>query len=348
MRISVAMATYNGEKYIREQIESILKQTVIPDEIIISDDGSQDRTVDIIKEIAASDYSNIHLYEDNPRHGFAFNFGHAVSHCSGDVLFLCDQDDIWHPQKVEHVVNVYCRYTDALCVFHNAVSVDTFGKPSHVLFNSYIQSFAERYPVGEIVKVSSNPNCEIAASGPLINGMVMSVSRKLLETAFPFPPIPSQHDGWLWFCSEALDGCYFLNEVLTNRRLHFDNTSGAGGRRFGIRQIKKVLHNMANQNDIARNRIICAQYMQTYIQTHCKQDDIGAMSALSTLLRVSEIGQTELYAAKSGRLLGAFILTRLFVKDIRYRKSGGKAFLYELADILLRSKKDRIRGMGNC
>ena len=342
--ISVAIATYNGEKYIAEQVFSILNQTVVPDEIVISDDGSKDKTVEILREIAHS-FPNISIYTDNPRHGFAFNFGHAVSKCSGDILFLSDQDDIWDSKKVEHIAEVYCRYPDALCVFHNAASVDSDGKPNHILFNSFIQSLADSLPIGEVKKVNGYPNCEKAASAPLVNGMVMSVSRELLKTAFPFPPISSQHDGWLWFCSEALDGCYYLNEILTNRRLHTDNTSGAGRQGFGISRVKKVFHNIAKQNDVARTRFLYAQYMQEYIHMHCSDDNAGAMHALPTISRVSEIGRTEISAASSGRLLGAIKLIKLYVCDIRYRRSGGKIFLYELTNILVRSKKKRLESL---
>lgn len=342
--ISVAIATYNGEKYIAEQIDSILKQTIVPDEIVISDDGSKDSTADIIREIANAN-PNISIYMDNPRRGFAYNFAHAISHCSGDILFLCDQDDIWDSKKVEHIVEVYCRYPDALCVFHDASSIDFSGKPNHVLFNSYIQSLAAPLHTGEIVKVSGYPNCEIAATAPLINGMVMSISRDLLKTAFPFPPISTQHDGWLWFCSEALDGCYYLNEILTKRRLHTNNTSGAGKHGFGIRRIKKIYHIILRHNDCARTRILYAKYMQEYIQLHCTKDNIGAMHALPTIERILEIGRNEISAAKSGRLSGAVKLIRLFIRDVRYRGSGWKAFFYELADILLRSKKARLHSL---
>ena len=342
-KISVAIATYDGEKYIQEQIESILNQTVVPDEIIISDDGSTDRTVDLLQEIADSHPSiNIYIYTDNPHHGFAFNFGYAVSHCSGDVLFLCDQDDIWNRQKVEHIIDVYYQYKDALCVFHNATSIDSDGKPINDLFSTYVQSLANQHPIGGIIKVPGDPNCEKAASTPLINGMIMSVSKELLSTAFPFPPIASQHDGWLWFCAEALDGCYYLNEVLTYRRLHKNNTSGVGKQGFGKQRIKKILHNMMRQNDVARSRILYSQYMQRYIQLNCSEDNIGAMKALPTLSHVLKIGETELAAASSGRLSGAIKLLNLYIKDVRYRKSGSKIFLYELTNILLLSKKKRI------
>lgn len=173
----------------------------------------------------------------------------------------------------------------------------------------------------------------------------MSVSRKLLNTAFPFPPIPSQHDGWLWFCSEALDGCYYLNEILTSRRLHSNNTSGVGRQGFGIRRLNKIFQRITTQNEYARTRIVYSQYMQDYIQSHCTKDNAGAMHALPTIMRIAEIGRIELLAASSGRVSGAIQLINLYLNNARYRKSGGKMFLYELADILLRSKKKRLESM---
>lgn len=341
--ISVAMATYNGEKYIREQLESILNQTVVPDEIVISDDGSTDRTVEIAHDIAQSCQANIKIYTDNPRHGFAFNFGYAISHCSGSILFMCDQDDIWDPRKVEHIVDVYCQYPDALCVFHNAVSVDSDGKPSQKLFNEYVQKLSDEHCIGEIAKVPGDPNCEVAASAPLINGMIMSVSRKLLDTALPFPPISSQHDGWLWFCAEAQDCCYFRNEVLTFRRLHNENTSGAGRQGFGRKRIKKILRNITKHSDVARTRIVYAKFMLEYTQTHCAEDNSGVKRAIPTIARTWEIGQKEIAAAKSSRIIGAVKLIKLFITDMRYRRCGTKVFLYELTDIVIHSRKSRTR-----
>lgn len=109
-KISIAMAAYNGEKYIRQQIESMCEQTIKPDEIIISDDGSSDSTVSIIKELIHK-YSSkgivIKLLQDNPRHGYCGNFEWAISHTSGDFIFVSDQDDIWYFNKIESILQFF-------------------------------------------------------------------------------------------------------------------------------------------------------------------------------------------------------------------------------------------------
>ena len=93
--ISVAMTTYNGEKYIRKQIESILNQSMKVDEIIVCDDGSTDKTVEILKEYPVTVYQN----ENNL--GYRLNFKKAMSLCTHEYTFLCDQDDIWEKKKIK-------------------------------------------------------------------------------------------------------------------------------------------------------------------------------------------------------------------------------------------------------
>lgn len=100
MRISVAMATYNGEKFIRQQLDSILKQTIQPDEIVISDDGSKDSTLDIIKEFQRKNPKIILVYNTR-NHGADGNFANAFSNTTGDLIFPSDQDDLWEINKIE-------------------------------------------------------------------------------------------------------------------------------------------------------------------------------------------------------------------------------------------------------
>jgi len=96
--ISVCMATFNGEKYIKEQINSILIQLDYKDELIISDDGSTDKTMEIIHKF---DDKRIKLFENKNMHGYAHNFENALKQATGDYIFFSDQDDVWLPNKVE-------------------------------------------------------------------------------------------------------------------------------------------------------------------------------------------------------------------------------------------------------
>lgn len=104
MTISVVIATYNGEKYLREQLDSVLWQTLMPDKIIVSDDGSTDGTWEILEEYQKQYPNLFQLYKNEGKHGAHSNFKHAFQYVTTDVFAPCDQDDIWLPEKLERCI----------------------------------------------------------------------------------------------------------------------------------------------------------------------------------------------------------------------------------------------------
>ena len=131
MRLSVAMCTYNGEKYIREQLMSIRNQTLQIDEIVICDDCSEDDTVTIIENLIRQYDLPVRLHVNTWNHGYRKNFEQAICRCSGDIIFLSDQDDIWLPTKVETIIGYFNSNPDKEFVFTNAVLVNAAGIPSY-------------------------------------------------------------------------------------------------------------------------------------------------------------------------------------------------------------------------
>lgn len=129
MKLSVALCTYNGEQFIEEQISSILNQTCKVDEIVVCDDCSTDGTVEIIKRIAECNVdSNIRIIINEKNLGVCANFERAVYECSGDIIFLSDQDDVWYPHKVKTIVDWFEKNPDKSVVFTDADLVDSNGK----------------------------------------------------------------------------------------------------------------------------------------------------------------------------------------------------------------------------
>mgnify|MGYP002564096947 CR=1 FL=1 len=131
MRLSVAMCTYNGEKYIREQLMSIRNQTLRIDEIVICDDCSEDDTVEIIENLIRQYDLPVRLHVNTWNHGYRKNFEQAICRCSGDIIFLSDQDDIWLPTKVETIIGYFNSNPDKEFVFTNAALVNAAGIPSY-------------------------------------------------------------------------------------------------------------------------------------------------------------------------------------------------------------------------
>ncbi|WP_262148657.1 glycosyltransferase family 2 protein [Chryseobacterium foetidum] len=120
-KISVCIATYNGEKYISEQLDSILSQLSENDEVVISDDASTDNTVNIIKSYRDS---RLKVFRNINKPGVVGNFDNAISNANGDICFLADQDDIWKSNKVKRILDFFSDNPEYTCVFSNAELID--------------------------------------------------------------------------------------------------------------------------------------------------------------------------------------------------------------------------------
>ena len=234
--ISVALCTRNGERFIAEQVASILLQTRLPQELIVSDDGSTDATLDLI-EGAIADFGASH-----PEHGIRLtvlrnpvalgvvrNFEQAISAASGDLIALCDQDDRWHPRRIELAVAEFERRPEVLLVYGDARLVDDRGEPlRHSLFEALAVSAAERSEV-------RGGNALAALMGRnLVTGATTMIRRTLLIAALPFPE-EWVHDEWLAAIAATTGSIDFLDEEIIDYRQHGANVIGAERLGFAAR-----------------------------------------------------------------------------------------------------------------
>lgn len=206
--ISVCIATYNGEKYIKEQIDSIICQLHENDEIIISDDGSIDNTLDVIKQFADD---RIKIYKNQRSNkGVIGNFENAIKLSSGEYIFLADQDDIWLPNKV----NIYKKYFD---LGYNIIVSDAkvIDQKKNVINESFFKIMNSGK--GFIKNFISNTYL----------GCCIGFRRELIHYALPFPKSIAMHDIWLGFIGEAFGKPVFINERLLLYRRHGSNASPA-------------------------------------------------------------------------------------------------------------------------
>lgn len=206
--ISVCMATYNGEKYIKEQLISILKQLGDEDEIIISDDHSTDTTLEIIEQLSDSRI----LVFFNTEKGYTSNFENALRQVSGDIIFISDQDDIWNPTKVE------------ICL-EALQSVDLVVSDCQ-LINSQNEIISLSY--FELRKVKKSSWGNLVKFGYL--GCCLAFRSELLKKALPFPSNRQMctHDNWLFLVGAFLYRYKVLDERLINYRRHDANVSTGG------------------------------------------------------------------------------------------------------------------------
>lgn len=218
--ISVCMATYNGEQYLEEQLKSILEQLSLNDEVIISDDGSTDRTLEIIADFS-KEYENIHILA-GPQKGVVKNFENAIAHATGDVIFLSDQDDIWEADKVKTVLNLF-QDPKCLVVVHDASIVDKEGNELKPSFFSHRGS-----KPGMLKNLIKNSYI----------GCCMAFRSSMRNIILPFPKNIEMHDWWIGLLSEMKGGSVFLEEKLIRYRRHGGNVSS-----FHHHSIGKMIRN---------------------------------------------------------------------------------------------------------
>jgi len=207
--ISICIATYNGEKYIMEQLLSILKQIKDDDEVIISDDGSKDKTIEIIQSLHDS---RIKIYQNIGKHGFTHNFENALNHVNGDYIFLSDQDDIWLDNKVEVVMK---EFKNCDLVIHDCKTINDH---MEIIQNSRFNAFnIKKSFIQHLIKSR-------------YLGCCMAFNKKMLETILPFPKNEKlvEHDIWI----AAVGLLYFRTKLIYQPlilyRRHDKNVSDGG------------------------------------------------------------------------------------------------------------------------
>lgn len=204
-RVSIAMAVHNGEKYLEEQITSILLNMSDNDELIISDDGSTDRTIPIIKSY---NDNRIKLFT-SIKAGVKQNFDNAIKNTSGKYIFLSDQDDIWRKNKIDKVLEVF-RRTNCTCVLHNAEIVDE----NLLSWKKDFFTFRNSQP-GYLRNILKNSYI----------GCCMAFDVLLKDFILPIPNTIEMHDQWIGLISEKIGKSEFINECLIKYRRHGMNFS---------------------------------------------------------------------------------------------------------------------------
>jgi glycosyltransferase involved in cell wall biosynthesis len=133
MKLSIAMAVYNGEHFIQEQLDSYARQSRLPDELVVSDNASVDSTVDIVRDFAERAPFRVGLFVNERNLGVSKNFENAIDKCTGDIIFLSDCDDVWYPDKLKVMEKAFLRWPTAAVATCNADLVDEFLRPAHAL-----------------------------------------------------------------------------------------------------------------------------------------------------------------------------------------------------------------------
>ncbi|CAN5519318.1 N/A [soil metagenome] len=227
MNLSVALGTHNGARYIAQQLESILNQTVPPTEIVLSDDASTDDTVALARA-TVGDRVPLKVILNNPALGVVANFEQAVLACTGELIALSDQDDAWHPEKVERIHRVFDERPGVSLVHTDARLVAGDGHP---LGMSLLRSLEAR--ASELREIHEGHAFSTLLRRNLVTGATTVFRASLLTSATPFST-EWVHDEWLAIISAAVATNEVLEEELIDYRQHGGNQIGA--RRLSFRE----------------------------------------------------------------------------------------------------------------
>lgn len=283
--VSIALTTYNGEKYLRGQLDSILLQTIQDFEVVVCDDRSCDSTWCILEEYARKDLRfKIHRNEKNL--GFLRNFERAISLCTGDYIALCDQDDIWLNNHVQILLEHISDYT--LCGA-NALLVDGDNKDLNItlldtLGVDYLPQNQEDF---EFFLFHSN----------VFQGSALLFKKDLISRALPFPENVEFHDHWLALVACSMDGVNYVNVPVLRYRQHGMNVTD--NKKFSLfGKIAETLTNKQKRTRIKKNRENMKNVLLSY-RDRCGTSVADSAIAYFDNLINHRIGQTCRYFIKN-------------------------------------------------
>ncbi|MBU2737242.1 glycosyltransferase [Acidithiobacillus concretivorus] len=241
--ISVAMATYNGERFIKDQLKSIASQTLLPIELVITDDGSSDETCVIISEFAKISPFPVRLYLNEKKLGYRDNFIKAAYLCTGDLIAFSDQDDIWDNDKLK-IQHQYFSDPKVAMVSHPYQVMDTEGRCTNIVFP----------------KMKSIKEYSAADFNPFFSyyGMTLMFRKEILPSPECINKRPidhntfehlMSHDQWIPFLAISSQMVVFLPKALTRYRQHNNNTAGPQPYVTYLDRLLKLAFSQSSEND---------------------------------------------------------------------------------------------------
>ena len=299
LKNSVVMATYNGEKYIIEQLDSIKNQTLPPDEVIICDDKSTDRTCEIISDyIKKNDLENWRLYENEKNVGFYKNFFHALRLSTGDIIYLSDQDDVWCLDKIKTFTEYYLADPGLTMVQSNVKFIDSKGNDKQDNENYHY------FKSGNICELTTMDMCRFAGSGFTMS-FRSNVSEMILNNALDQTGLFPYHDILIGLVAVVLGRCILDRDIIDSHRVHDNNVTKKSSKSFISGRTKK------GQLEILNSRVKYITELSEYAIDAKKKETLKKFARFcqirAELIRKFNIGvfieleqNRKMYASKMG------------------------------------------------
>ena len=232
-KISIALCTFNGSKYLEEQLNSFISQVRQPDELIICDDGSSDGTLKIIDKFSQKALFRVNIIINDHNLGITKNFQKAIELCKGDLIALSDQDDVWHPEKLKRCEIILENRSDIGAVFSNADVVD---ESLHPL--GYDMWQKADFTRKEQLRVINGKALAVLLKHYIVTGATMIFRAELKPVILPIPSFWF-HDAWISLLIASISNIAFISEPMIKYRQHSDNQLG-GVQKIIVKQISEA------------------------------------------------------------------------------------------------------------
>jgi len=293
LKISIAMCTYNGENFIREQLNSFVSQSRLPDELIICDDRSTDNTINIIRDFIKTAPFNVQLIINEKQLGSTKNFEKAILHCKGDIIFLSDQDDIWEKNKVALIEDKFIQNKKVGMVFTNAAMVDQS-------LNDLGYSLWETIPFSEKEQTYfPNQPIEVLIRKNIVTGATMAFRSIYTEMMIPFSE-NWIHDAWIAVLIGAKEGTLIeiIDQPLIKYRQHSNNQLGAVKKNLSEQiSVAKSMSVMLNiqfkdiEDILIQKKVNIKDHVLKMIQQKQKHVELRNNLSPSMIKRILQVGK---------------------------------------------------------
>ena len=218
-KISIALCTFNGERFLQEQLDSLAAQTRLPDEVVVGDDGSTDRTLEILEAWAKTVPFPVKIFKNTKNLGYTRNFEKCLNSCSGDILFPCDQDDVWFPTKIERMVSVFTSSSKTGLVYCQAGSVDENNQKL-----GFLRSRIGQYEIFKAMLFWKNPDWKKHRN---MVGCCCALRKNVWQKIIPISN-GLTYDQFIYCRGGSVTEVRSLNVALQNYRFHGTNVSVPG------------------------------------------------------------------------------------------------------------------------
>ncbi len=230
--ISIALCTYNGNVHLPTQWESLLAQRQLPDEVVICDDQSTDDTPELLRQLAREAPFSVRILENSERLGYNKNFERAMSECRGDLIFICDQDDYWFPEKISTMTAYMIDHPKVQLAFCDAWVTDEHLQGREIHFWERVrfdERARERWQAGDVM--------DVMLDGNRVMGCATVIRRNFLQTILPIPDyVPGYiYDGWIGLVGAACGVVQFIDQPLQLYRTHVQQQVGVREKKPGAR-----------------------------------------------------------------------------------------------------------------